>query len=120
MNSPPGEVGWYRPGGDRAVGDPKSSASPGWQHGVSGSQDRQRSKANSPPPSAALMLREHKETQETGSIMMSRVPSDANLVFANPDGTPLRPDSVTHAWARISWHAELMCDFKTTGIPTPV
>jgi integrase len=42
------------------------------------------------PPSAILMLTEHKEKQ--------KLLTDSEFVFTSPEGQPLLPDTVTHAW----------------------
>jgi len=52
-------------------------------------------------PSAALVLREHKENQEATRAMLGIPLTDDDLVFAHLDGKPLLPDSVTHAWIKL-------------------
>ena len=53
------------------------------------------------PPSAALVLREHKQNQEGLRILLG-VPSQGDdLVFCQADGKPLLPNTVTHAWVRL-------------------
>ena len=52
------------------------------------------------PAAARDMLRAHREHQESDArIALMRVDSDS-LVFARPDGTPLRPDSVSHSFTK--------------------
>lgn len=53
------------------------------------------------PPSAALLLKEHRERQEADREMMGLTLKDSDLVFAHLDGTPLLPTSITHAWVKL-------------------
>lgn len=52
-------------------------------------------------PSAALVLREHKEKQEAMRAMLGIPLKDDDLVFSQLDGKPLLPSTVTHAWIKI-------------------
>ncbi|MFQ5804812.1 MAG: tyrosine-type recombinase/integrase, partial [Candidatus Methylomirabilales bacterium] len=55
------------------------------------------------PPSAALVLRDHREKQESEmSVVAGRALAEEDLVFAQPDGKPLLPDTVTHAWVKLA------------------
>jgi len=54
------------------------------------------------PPSATLVLKEHREKQEATRIMLGTLLQDTDLVFSQPDGRPLRPDEVTHAWSKLA------------------
>lgn len=54
------------------------------------------------PPSAALVLREHRDNQKAESILLGRSLTEDDLVFAQPDGSPLLPDTVTHAWIKLA------------------
>ncbi len=54
------------------------------------------------PPSAALMLREHRKQAESTGLLLGRPISDDDLVFGHPDGSPWDPASVTHAFVRIA------------------
>ena len=54
------------------------------------------------PPSAALVLKEHKDKQKTLRMILGIPCQDSDLVFAQPDGKPLLPDTVSHAWAKIA------------------
>jgi len=54
------------------------------------------------PPSAAGVLREHRDAQEKVHSFMGTDPSDDDLVFAGVGGSPLLPDSVTHAWVKLA------------------
>ena len=53
-------------------------------------------------PSLAVLLREHKAKQEAARRLLglSLLPND--LVFSNPDGTPLRPNSVTRQFRKLA------------------
>ena len=52
-------------------------------------------------PSLAILLRKHKEKQEFDRILLGKPLSPTGLVFSNPDGRPLRPNSVSRAFERI-------------------
>jgi integrase len=54
------------------------------------------------PPSAMLLLREHREKQGCQRAMLGISLSGDDLVFAHVDGKPLVPDSVTHAWIKLA------------------
>jgi integrase len=49
-------------------------------------------------PSAILTLKEHKEKQALERVMLAIPLKDDDLVFSDPDGRPLRPNTVTRAW----------------------
>ncbi len=50
------------------------------------------------PPSAFLMLKEHKEKQSLEWSMMGKTLTENNLVFCTPSGEPFRPNTITRAW----------------------
>ncbi|MDD5092834.1 MAG: site-specific integrase [Dehalococcoidia bacterium] len=52
-------------------------------------------------PSTIITLRNHKEAQRLEWNMADRNPTEETLVFCHFDGTPLVPDTVTHAWQRV-------------------
>jgi integrase len=53
-------------------------------------------------PSTAIMLREHKAKQAELRQSLGLTPlSENDLAFAHYDGSPLLPDSVTHAWIKL-------------------
>ena len=52
-------------------------------------------------PSAALTLEEHREKQEIMRAILGITLTDEDLVFSHPDGKPLLPDTVTHAWIKL-------------------
>ncbi len=58
-------------------------------------------------PSAALVLREHKEKQEAMRAMLGIPLKDDDLVFSQLDGKPLLPSTVTHAWIKLVRRAGL-------------
>jgi integrase len=53
-------------------------------------------------PSTALVLREHKENQSSIKLMQGVLLKDEDLVFSQPDGSPYRPDTITHAWIKLA------------------
>ena len=53
------------------------------------------------PPSAAEVLREHREGQARQLAEVGKKLREDDLVFSSPDGKPLRPDTVTHAWVKL-------------------
>lgn len=54
------------------------------------------------PPSATLVLRDHQERQRADYAMLGRILEDDDLVFSRPDGSPLLPGTVTHAWVTLA------------------
>ncbi len=57
------------------------------------------------PPSAALALHEHRDQQEAERLIIGVPLTEDSLVFAHPDGSPLLPDTVTHAWIDLARRA---------------
>jgi len=53
-------------------------------------------------PSTVSVLREHKEAHEILRETLGLTPSDNDLVFCHYDGTPYRPDSISHAWRKLA------------------
>jgi len=53
------------------------------------------------PPSAGEVLREHRAGQARQRANVGNRLKEDDLVFSSPDGSPLRPDSVTHAWVKL-------------------
>ena len=55
------------------------------------------------PPSASLVLRSHKESEVARRLLLD-LPSllDEDLAFVRFDGTPLQPDTITHAWRKLA------------------
>jgi len=59
-------------------------------------------------PSTILVLKEHKERQETDNLLIGVLPKVSDLVFSHSDGSPLLPDTVTREWIRL---------IKRVGLP---
>lgn len=53
------------------------------------------------PPSAAIVLREHRGQQGAIRTLMGMTSQTDDLVFSQPDGEPLQPDTVTHCWIKL-------------------
>ena len=60
------------------------------------------------PPSLALVLREHKDEQRAQRASLGKPMTENDFVFAHPDGTPLDPSTVSHAFANITCRAGLL------------
>jgi integrase len=58
-------------------------------------------------PSLALLFREHKEKQILERITVGTVLKENDLVFGTPEGKPLLPDTISHAWIKIVKRAHL-------------
>ena len=56
------------------------------------------------PPSAFLVLNEYREAREAEHLLLDTPLDDSELAFSNL-GKPLRPNTVTYAWARIATRA---------------
>ena len=54
------------------------------------------------PPSLVLLLKEHREKQECDRLLMGKSLTEDDLVFANKDGSPLFPNSVSRAWTSLA------------------
>jgi len=54
------------------------------------------------PPSATLLLREHREKQKLERTMLGIPLKDDDLIFSQFDGKPLRPNTITRAWALLA------------------
>lgn len=52
-------------------------------------------------PSVSLVLREHRERQKLDRAMLGTSLRDDDLVFCDPKGNPLLPNTVTHAWIKL-------------------
>jgi len=53
-------------------------------------------------PSNVAVLREHKESQKQLRQSLGMEFSENDLVFCNPDGSPYRPDTISHAWLKLA------------------
>ena len=52
-------------------------------------------------PSLGLVLRQYRGEQEAQRALLGKPLTDHDFVFAHPDGTPLDPSTVSHAFAKI-------------------
>ena len=52
-------------------------------------------------PLSTSVLREYREKQVLDRIMLGGSLKDDDLVFSNPEGKPLLPNTVTHAWNKL-------------------
>ena len=53
-------------------------------------------------PSVALLLQQHKDKQAIQKSMLGLQFNESGLVFGNPEGKPLLPDTVSHAWTKLT------------------
>jgi len=53
------------------------------------------------PPSAAIVLNDYHEQQKTQRLILGKPLTSEDLVFSHMDGTPLLPDTITHAWTKL-------------------
>ncbi len=53
-------------------------------------------------PATVQVLRDHKASQETERLLAGKLLKEDDLVFAQPDGKPLKPDTVSHAFAALA------------------
>lgn len=53
------------------------------------------------PPSAPLVLKEHREKQIARWIIMGTTLKEDDLIFSEEPGKPLLPDTVSHAWVKL-------------------
>jgi len=53
-------------------------------------------------PSSVLVLAEHKERQQAIRAMLGETLGKDDLVFSTPQGSPLRPNTVTRAWTMLA------------------
>jgi len=54
------------------------------------------------PPSAALLLQEHRDRQSAQRLALGIPLKDEDLIFSTLDGKPLRPNTVTRAWSALA------------------
>lgn len=59
------------------------------------------------PPTATLVLREHKEKRALECAMLGTSLRDDDLIFSQLNGGPLLPDTVSHAWTKMAKRAGL-------------
>ena len=60
------------------------------------------------PPSLALVLREHKDEQRAQRALLGKPLTENDFVFAHPDGTPLDPSTISHAFGNLIHKAGLL------------
>lgn len=53
-------------------------------------------------PTNGIVLREWKKNLETHRLLLGRPLEQSDLVFQQPNGDPLRPDSVTHSFKKLA------------------
>jgi len=53
-------------------------------------------------PSTVITLREHRDKQSKLREELDMTVTDSDLVFSHYDGSPLLPNSVTHAWIKLT------------------
>jgi integrase len=53
-------------------------------------------------PSTVGVLREHREAQEKLQKTLESKITDSGLVFCHYDGSPYRPDTISHAWRKLA------------------
>ena len=53
-------------------------------------------------PSSVLVLAEHKERQQAVRTMLGETLGKDDLVFSTPQGSPLRPNTITRAWTMLA------------------
>ena len=56
-------------------------------------------------PSVVSVLREHKEKQAAQRVMLGIPLKEDDLIFSTLEGKPLRPNTVTRAWAMLAARA---------------
>ena len=54
------------------------------------------------PPSATLVLREHREKQGQIRLLLGTRLEESDLVFSQTNRSPLLPDTVSHAWTKLA------------------
>lgn len=53
-------------------------------------------------PTTVKVLQDHRERQTLMKLEMGTMLQDNDLIFSRWDGSPLRPDSVSHAWTKLA------------------
>jgi len=53
-------------------------------------------------PSLAILLREQKQNQELDRMLLGKPLLPEDLVFSNPDGSPLRPNTISRAFEKLA------------------
>ena len=60
-------------------------------------------------PSLVLLLRQHRDEQSAARALLGMKLTDEDYVFSHPEGSPLDPSTVSHAFSRILRKAGLPC-----------
>jgi len=79
----------------------------GGEYVVSPPKTRKSRRQVSLPPSLALLLRDYKEQVEAQRLLLGKPLTDADFVFAHPNGAPLDPSTVTHVFHKVAHKAGL-------------
>lgn len=58
-------------------------------------------------PSTSLVLKQHKDKQEAIALTLGTQVQDSDLVFTQPVGKPLLPNTITYAWIKLARRAGL-------------
>jgi integrase len=53
------------------------------------------------PPSTSLMLKDYQVSQNGLHLLNGKALTNESLIFCHIDGSPLLPDTVTHAWIKL-------------------
>lgn len=53
------------------------------------------------PPSAVIVLKQCYDAQKASYAMLGKQLRDSDLIFSQPDGSPLLPGTITQAWRRL-------------------
>jgi integrase len=59
-------------------------------------------------PSTALVLKEHKEQQMAQRMLLGTTQREDDLVFSDNNGRPVLPDTMSHAWVKITKRAGII------------
>jgi len=60
-------------------------------------------------PSLVLVLRQHRDEQRAACALLEKALTDEDYIFSHPDGAPLDPSTVSHAFSKILRQAGLPC-----------
>ena len=62
------------------------------------------------PPTLALQLREHKQSQSALRLLNNKSVQPDDLIFSDFDGQPINPNTVTPAFNKMEWSEPLELD----------
>ena len=57
------------------------------------------------PPSALLVLGDYRKAKDIERLLLDKPLTDSDLVFSTLEGKPLRPNTITRAWATLAARA---------------